>query len=554
MSMAENPSGGPLERRSKGQIIILVALVFIALVLFVCLVVDVGMVLAGYAQLRRTVDAAGVQASNQFREFRKLYNGGAGDDMYTAALQVAAAQGFTPPAGLIRVFACTGPGFTVEASPSIGDPDPPGLAAQLCTTPPRKLVRVDGRVDVPLPFLSLVGWNSLTLKASTVAEAAALELVLVLDRSSSMAFDNAPPNNQAPLCGPTQSCFPFEDVRVNAARLVSRLYFPYDRVAIVAFSRQVLVYDPVQHLFRQITNADLKSTTSFLIDSQSEVLGALNDNNRFNIDTCVSAACGNAMPGVDVIANTNTGGAIRVATSILGVQAKLRGSVWLTLLLSDGAPNATDPAGGFTGGYCPPSTWSYGATYTVPGYGANVTSTFPYAYPYCRRLNVNPGGPPNGDTDKPFSGITRVCVEAVQANCAKGTTQWDTFYRNYDAADYMRDMADYMGENGIVAFVIGLGSDVSNNNNNQSTTWNCSVGDCSRDRNAGERLLRYVADVGSQPIQWECYSDYWDPGVVEFPNTTPDHHCGNYWFASTGSSLQPIFDAIANRIFTRITQ
>jgi hypothetical protein len=554
--MAENPSGSPLERRSKGQIIILVALVFVALILFVGLVVDVGMVLAGYAQLRRTVDAAAVQGSNQFREFRKLYNGGAGDDMYTAALQVAAAQGFAPPAGLIRVFACTGPGFTVEASPSIGDPDPPGLAAQLCTTPPRKLVRVDGRVDVPLPFLSLVGWNSLTLRATSVAEAAALELVLVLDRSSSMAFDNAFPYNQAHLCSPTQSCYPFEDVRTNSVRLVSRLYFPYDRVAIVTFSRKVLVYDPVQHIFRQITNPDLKSTTSFLIDSRQQVLDALNDNALFNIDTCSSAnnCHDNDTEGLGYSANTNTGGAIRVATSILGVQGKLRGSVWLMLLLSDGAPNVTDPSGGFTSGYCPPSTWSYGATFTVPGYSPNLTSTFPYAYPYCRRANVNPGLPPTGDTDKNFRDITRVCVEAVQANCAKGTTEWDTTYTKYDPADYMRDMADYMGENGIVAFAIGLGAEVSNNVRNQSTQWNCSVGDCSRDRNAGERLLRYVADVGTQPNSWECHSDYWNPTQTEFPSTPPDHHCGNYWFAATGSSLQPIFDAIANRIFTRITQ
>jgi hypothetical protein len=115
----------------------------------------------------------------------------------------------------------------------------------------------------------------------------------------------------------------------------------------------------------------------------------------------------------------------------------------------------------------------------------------------------------------------------------------------------MRDEADYMASNGIVAFVIGLGNDVSNASLNQSTqTWNPA----SRDAAAGERLLRYVSDVGTQPNTWQCRSNYWSPGQTEFVNATPDHHCGNYWYAATGTGLQAIFDAIANRIFTRITQ
>jgi hypothetical protein len=558
--MTENLTNSVSERQSKGQIIILVALIFIGLIVFVGLVVDVGMVLAGYAQLRRTVDAAGVQASNQFREFRKLYNGGAGDDMFTAAMQVAAAQGFIPPAGQIRVFACTGPGPSVESSPSIGDPDPLGLTQQLCTNPPRKLVRVDGKVDIGLPFLSLVGWKSLTLRATSVAEAASIDLALVLDRSSSMTFDGAISDpvvcNATPGAGTPTSCFPFEDVRSNAYNLVNKLYFPYDRVAIVTFSRRVLVYDTATHNFRQLASSNDLLSSTFMISSKSEALSALSDNARFNIDTCVRThGCyDNDMPGLAYTANTNTGGALRIATSVLAVQARTRGSVWMMLLLSDGAPNATDPFGQFTGGFCPPSTWSYGAAYTVAGYlPSPMTSTVPYAYPYCRRANAAAGGPP----DFLYSWLTRACLYVPAfpggplPKCAPGTTITDTTGLRYDAADYMRDEADYMASNGVVAFVIGLGQEVSASDRNQSTqTWD----PFSREANAGERLLRYVADVGTQPNAWLCHSDYWTFGQTEIVNTTSDHHCGNYWYAATGSGLQPIFDAIANRIFTRITQ
>ncbi len=553
-----------VDRRSKGQIIILVAFVFVALIVFVGLVVDTGTVLAGYAQLRRVVDAAGVQASNQFREFRPLYDPGDPDgDMFRAAAQVAAAQGFVPPNGHLRVYACTGPGPSVQASPELPGQTglPPGITAQLCTDPPRKLVRVDGQSDVGLPFLSIIGWRSLTLKATSVAEAAAIDLAIVLDRSSSMTFDGA--EKDPVLCSPMQSCYPFEDVRNNAWRLVNKLYFPYDRVTLVSFSRRVLVFDPTQNVFRQITTGELVNTT-FMISDKNQAMAALQDNNIFNIDTCVRfhGCYDNDMPGVDYTANTNTGGAIRTATSVLAVQGRRRGSVWMMLLLSDGAPNATDPWGQFTGGFCPPTTWSWGGTYTVPGYDPpNRASSFPFAYPYCRRANVYPGGPPSGDPDMPYNQISRVCLYAPQypggpyPKCAAGTTITDTLGLQYDAADYMRDQADYMGSNGIVAFVIGLGKEVADSDRNQSTTWNCTpipgVQDCSRERNAGERLLRYVADVGNQPNNWLCHSNYWSSGQTELPAT---QQCGNYWYSATGAGLQAIFDAIANRIFTRLAQ
>lgn len=373
------------------------------------------------------------------------------------------------------------------------------------------------------------------------------DLVLVLDRSSSMALEGA--EKDPVLCNATQSCHPFEDVRNSAVWLVSQLNFPYDRVALVGFSRRVLVYDPAVGYFRQLTANELVTTTLMITD-KIVAMNALSNNVVFNIDTCVHfrGCYDNDMPGLDYMASSNIGGAIRVATNILTAQGRLSDTTWMMLLATDGNANATDPVGQFTGGFCPPTTWAYGATYTVPGYLPNQVSLFPYAYPYCRRANVSPGSPPTGDPDLPYSQLTRVCLYTPLRACPPGTTITDTIGYQYDAADYMRDQADYMASEGIVAFVVGVGHRVIDSDSNQSTTWNCTpipgVQDCSRERNAGERLLRYVADMGTRPNTWLCHSNYWTPGQTELPRGA---QCGNYWYAATSSDLPPIFAAIVDR-------
>ncbi len=547
----------------RGQVIILVVFVFVALALFTGLVVDGGTVLARYAQLRRGVDAAAVQASNQFREFRPLYSP-SGGDMYHAAIQVVEAQGFDSSS--TWVYACTGPGPSVQAGPDSA-PIPPEATSQLCTTPPRKLVRVDGRVVVGLPFLSLIGWRQVTVYATSVAEAAGIDLTLVLDRSSSMTFDSPGHGGSTDptVCGPARNCYPFEDVRNNAKLLVNKLYFPYDRVAIVEFDRVARIYNPSANEFQDFGSIDVRSTDLLVSDKNTAISAldnATNDPRLFMIDQCVTShGCTDRnMPGVNYPANTNTGSALRAATAILAVQGRLRGGVWMMLLLSDGAPNATDPQGAFPNGFCPPSTWSYGGVYTVPGYGNSRPAVPPYAYPYCRRLNVAAGSGTTPDSDLPYAQISRACIYTDTSKCAQGTTisrvtDPSGYQYKYDAVDYARDQADYMASNGIVAFVIGLGSEVSGNSLNQSTrlyiTDPSGTSNYSREPNAGERLLRYVADVGTQPNLWQCRSNYWAAGTTEVPAT---EHCGNYWFSATGAGLQAIFDAIANRIFTRIAQ
>ncbi len=63
----------------------------------------------------------------------------------------------------------------------------------------------------------------------------------------------------------------------------------------------------------------------------------------------------------------------------------------------------------------------------------------------------------------------------------------------------------------------------------------------------GDTLLRYVGAVG----------DDGDPGTdpcstVTYPGT--DYNCGNYYFSSTGSGLNAVFQQIASRVFTRLAK
>jgi hypothetical protein len=63
----------------------------------------------------------------------------------------------------------------------------------------------------------------------------------------------------------------------------------------------------------------------------------------------------------------------------------------------------------------------------------------------------------------------------------------------------------------------------------------------------GEKLLRYIAgagddnDPGTPPARDPCN------GVAK------GRDCGNYYYSPTGTGLIRVFEAIASRIFTRLT-
>ena len=159
----------------------------------------------------------------------------------------------------------------------------------------------------------------------------------------------------------------------------------------------------------------------------------------------------------------------------------------------------------------------------------------------------------------------------------------------YDVDDYARDWADFVGGieddtagNSLLPtiFTIGFGLSFEEGNNDCED----NIADC-----LGEELLRYIADVGDNfRIDNDYQQDYTDNGLLDDSITTdgdsqtsygqpglcePDDgsgyivgsppeinlleaglSCGNYFNAPTPEELEIVFDEIASRMFTRISQ
>ena len=500
--------------KSKGQAIVLVAFLCIALIAFTGLVVDVASVLTRYSQLRRALDAAGLQAANQFRESRAIYST-TGGDLFSAVTQIMAVQGFSQPETRIRIFGCSNPDAAILTSRDNSSPGPPddaeydegALEDQLCQVPPephRKLVRVDAQSDVGLPFLSVIGWRYITLKVTSVGEAASIDVALVLDRSGSMARETVLDGGSLAACAPAHDCKPFEDVRDNAKLLVQRLKFPYDRVAIIQFDRVAAVFDTAGCGGTGCFVTDLRTINSTMLIDNSTVAEAVL-NNQFQImDSAEGAGTIDGMqPGIFRKGglNTNIGGAIRAATRVLTVQGRRRASVWMTVFLTDGAPNATntDVSPDFPAGFCPPASWPSsvamsGQPITITGY-IDHFGLPPYSEPTCL-IARNTANPP----------LQRTCsfTETKVNNCAVGTTiHWSeadpvSYAYSYDPYDYAQEEADYMASNGIIAFVIGLGPNVVNASNYERTglgTDDFVTPRVARDPSAGERVEDFAGII-----------------------------------------------------------
>lgn len=430
-------------KQERGQALVLVAVSFVVLLAFIGLVVDVGQVFINYAHLRRAVDSASLSAAAQFREFRTI------TQMTQAANEFLRLNGIDDATATVEICPPT-------ATPPFSDP-------VLCTAPwRRKLVRVRADSEVQLSFLTLVGIHKVPISAEAIGEAASLDVIMVLDTSQSMAYESDPGKDDPTLCNP--NCQPFVQVRQAAANFVENLYFPYDRVAIVQFDQGASI---VQPLTDQKANA-LAAINGLVLPGKFP-----NPPCDFSIpDQLNNSGC----------ANTNIGGGLLRASAALTDPNYVRAdSLWVVVLLTDGAANRTDPMPGFPNGYCPSSTWIQSGCFEncgQPGY--------PDCYcPICRDID--------------------------------GTStrhDFDTEPHLYDAEDYARDRADELADlssRDMIIFTIGLGDQVV------STNYGVP--------NAGEQLLQYIADVGD----------------------------GTYYASATADDLGAIFEDIAQRIFTRIT-
>jgi len=229
----------------------------------------------------------------------------------------------------------------------------------------------------------------------------------------------------------------------------------------------------------------------------------------------------NVKPSLSFL-STCTGCGIRAAQSVLG--GARPNSIWVMVLLSDGMVNLSDTYGGGTG----------------IGDTPNTSDAVPSAYPngFCNGSlgdsAHNQGWWWRACVDDTLS--PRYCMDDTPSTCPPGTIwvlQNSNDY-NYSVLDYAMDMIDQLAltkpqrENpneprgdDVAIYAIGLG--------------NVAL---------GEQLLRYAAAVGDDGDRTT------DPcrGVSAYRS------CGQYYYTSTSSGLLKIFEDIASRIYTRITE
>lgn len=333
-------------------------------------------------------------------------------------------------------------------------------------------------------------------------------------------------------------CHPFEEVKLAAVSFIDRLYFPFDRVAVVTYDINASLIMPITNT---LTVDQRKDAVRNLVVSRRRVPvgypGAI-------------TGCNWTGPGTDVSGCTNTsiGGGLKAAGNEFGRVPIRRESVWVVILLTDGAANASELGdAGILNKFCPPSTWGQ---------------------PYCRDASVNTrhtvldptiwqspplGFPPDPGHTEPYNP-----ENSYNAGDPLAVYDADDFARDMadfaacapkiaDAAEWCKDSLDYTsdeGGQGAIIYAIGLGQLVINN--------------LYGDPNAGDDLLRYVANVGldgdpDPSVGPDPCSLVAEPGPPD-PSQNDSYNCGNYYFSETGTGLTSVFESIASRIFTRLTK
>ncbi len=365
--------------------------------------------------------------------------------------------------------------------------------------PPRKLVRVVASHQVDFAFMPVVGIDNHTLTTDAVSEAASLDLVLVIDTSPSMSYDAAPGElyRDQEECNAAGMCYPFEYVRSAAIDLMENVYFPYDRVALVTFDREATLHLDLTYC-SQTFSGDSAAQKQCVVDELND-MEILPDPDP-SMDCPDWGSTGDPRGCM----STNVADGLLTAGNEFGFNGREE-AVWVVIFLADGVANAGNNAS-------PPS---------LPEHWICPEDTW-------------------WSTDNP---------EGPYCNDGVGSTRHASTSTDYDADDYARDMADFVGcldadspiqyctnpGQGAVIFAVGLGD--------RMTSYTVSSRDPALDADLGEQLLRYIANVGfdGDPANDPCSG-------VSIGNT-----CGNYFYAATGADVSPIFQAIASRIFTRLT-
>ena len=467
--------------------LVVVAVSIVVIVAIIGLALDVGVMFIDNARLRRAVDSAVLAAALQFREGYKM------SELDSSAVEFLRLNGINDPHALVQV--CLDPAPTDPNDPNFIHHDP-----DLCSDPPRKLVRVVATGTAQLAFLPVIGIDSAPIAAEAVSETASVNVVLVIDRSESMTNDVSigSGNMRDPsVCNAATNprdasyqgyCRPFDAVKAAAVSFVEQLYFPYDHVALVTFDTNAHIIEIGGNNFSNnqddITGVIKDLTVYQGQETELDTTGANaiyphgNPSRWYDaFGTYWGLACPQTDPALKAgypdypnpapCTTTNIGAALYGA----GVQFtdKMQSSLWVVILLTDGVANAGNTVNddGTITYFCPEITWD--------------------------NTNVPP-----------------------KCNDGRSATHHVAGSANYDAEDYAYDAADFVGlpypagQNALI-FTIGLGDAVRTPSTKDGTY-------------LGDLFLKYAADKGN----------------------------GLYAFAPNSAGLREVFRKIAQNIATRL--
>lgn len=517
-----------LRKSERGQAIVIIAFAMVGLIGIVGLMTDGGVLLIEYAKLKRAIDSAAIASALQFRR------GFTGADLATAAEEFLTLN--QSDAYEIVVWRCKDPDDTTIDDKTLPSGDGTYHDPDLCTLPLRKLLRIEALRNVRFGFMRVLGFESATITASSVGEAASIDLVLVIDTSASMAYEtyepgdgNVPdhPSEDPSVCNFSAGnpCQPLHDVKNVALDFMDTMFFPYDRVSVVAMTSQEPdgTRDHVTVLTLSDDEAEVRTAISSLKVHQPPICVPGEQPSPSNpsgtpggpeFGPCLNYAedtglfigleCPLFRYGLDLIPNSgdevmdpsscnssNIGGSLFRAAGEFTREPVRDDSFWVVIALAGGPANATDSVPGFLHGYCPPNTWNDNGDRNGDGVVNHLDR--PLQNPFCRDASaISRHGDGNPD---------------------------------YDADDYARDMADFLADpvdgQGVTVFTIGLGNLVRSASKGAP--------------DAGEQLLMYIAESAGS-----------SPGV------TANH--GFYSYAPDPSDLDEIFARIASNIFTRISK
>ncbi len=622
------------KKNEKGQVLVIVAAAMITLLVVIGLAIDGTLLFLNYTRLKRAVDAAAVAAANDFKR------GSTTVRMKADALEILKMHQFDT-SDLSRldlnVYICDANGDGVrDANLQTEVPDFYNACPNTSKTPadlPRKLVYVRARQYSPTYFVSLIGIGGIPISTDSIAEAAPVDLVIVLDTSNSMGSLTPgynPGDFNPAACNANNTCKPLNDAKAAANSLIDKMYPGYDRVSVVTFdtmaitrvqltgdlasakteitNKVVLHYDtPMNKLFADWYNAGYAGHVNPVDPEDRNMDGQDSDTSTASTqctitdptgnrwDTTKNIPCddkdhldafdwdqdghystwkaGETINGDGSVTCLNVGASDECLTSEwvrehdpfsplhtprfpMSLVSTCSGcgireanfqltqygrpdAVWVVIFLSDGVANMSDTY--LTNPYNPATKLGIPAIYPDGfcggRYDANRTdSKLNYWDSMCTKVDKSGSGQ--------YDLTLRYCINDDPTTCPPNAVRLaDTtrpgytpppYSPPYSPEDYARDMTDRLALRSSANPLEKPGNDVA--------IYSIGFGDAAA---VGAPLLRYMAAVG----------DDGDRRTDPCKNViNPKQSCGQYYYAQNASDLLPIFDNIASRIYTKISE